>query len=739
MKRLFSILLTASLLVGSFVMTSVSSVAASTHTQKFIGPANSNQFGYSVDISEVSEAGYTVVIGDHRYDQYPAYGAAWVYTKFGGVWSEGFRIMPGVDDTAGRNSASFGWEVAISDDGNTIVIGCPDRPLNVRSGAAYVYVKSGTSWIQQGILFATAPDNKAMESFGSTVAIDGDTILVGAPGDGTNSQGAVYVFTRSDSVWNYQAKLTVANAIAWEQIGRDSISISNDTALIGDTSYAGGLYAQGAAYIFNRNGTSWSDAVLITDASGAMNDMAGFSVAIDGDTAVITSPYKYTEGAARFYVRNGANWDFQQEVIAVDGVLGDDFGDSVALNGNNAVVGSSYKDIGTLDDLGAAYLFSRSGSTWSLQAELLASDGAAHDEFGFSTALNGDSIIVGAIGDEPGGAAYIYGISPSTTYTLTESASPSAGGTVAKSPNQTTYNSGASVQLTANPVSGYHFVNWSGDAAGSANPVTITMDGNKTVTANFALNTFDITTSVPGSHGTATANPTSVISGGSSTVTLTPETGYHLSALTDNGTNVFSWVSSNTYTITNITANHTVEATFAINTYTLTADATNGSVTKNPDLANYNHGTTVQLTALAASGYHFVNWSGDATGSANPVTVIMNANKTVTANFAVNSSGTAKEQIQAIEGFFAAGIQGGSLNAVSSGKTGNGQLTAFGNMLKRAEYLIAQGDYAGAIQQLQDAYLKVDGKPNPPDFVKGSAATQLAQMIQDLITYLKGL
>ncbi|MBI3365091.1 MAG: T9SS type A sorting domain-containing protein [Ignavibacteriae bacterium] len=143
------------------------------------------------------------------------------------------------------------------------------------------------------------------------------------------------------------------------------------------------------------------------------------------------------------------------------------------------------------------------------------------------------------------------------TYTLDVTAT---NGTVAKNPDQASYNHGTTVDLMATPAVGYHFVDRSGDASGSANPLTVTMDGNKTITANFA-----------------------------------------------------------------------------INTYTLVVSATNGTVAKNPDQASYNHGTTVDLTATPAVGYHFVDWSGDASGSANPLTVTMDGNKTITANFAINT------------------------------------------------------------------------------------------------------
>ena len=214
------------------------------------------------------------------------------------------------------------------------------------------------------------------------------------------------------------------------------------------------------------------------------------------------------------------------------------------------------------------------------------------------------------------------------TYTLTINAT---NGTVTKNPNQATYDSNSTVQLTAIPATGYHFTGWSGDLTGSTNPATVTMDRNKTITANFAINTYTLT--VNATNGTVTKNPNQATYDSNSTVQLTaiPATGYHFTGWSGDLTG-----STNPATVT-MDRNKTITANFAINTYTLTINATNGSVTKNPDQATYDSNSTVQLTAIPATGYHFTSWSGDLTGSTNPATVTMDGNKTITANFAINT------------------------------------------------------------------------------------------------------
>ena len=218
-----------------------------------------------------------------------------------------------------------------------------------------------------------------------------------------------------------------------------------------------------------------------------------------------------------------------------------------------------------------------------------------------------------------------------TTYTLTTSAT---NGTVVKNPDQSVYDYGTTVELTAMPEPGYHFVDWSGDASGSTNPLTITMDGDKNITANFAINTYTITADAS-AHGTINpAGAVSVTHGADQSFTITPDIDCRLDSLIVDGLHVDSTTS---YTFKNVTSDNSISAYFSIITYTITVSATNGTVTKNPDQETYVTGTTVELTATPDEGYHFVEWSGDASGSANPITITMDGDKNITANFAINT------------------------------------------------------------------------------------------------------
>ncbi|MCY2686027.1 InlB B-repeat-containing protein [Salinimicrobium sp. TH3] len=223
-------------------------------------------------------------------------------------------------------------------------------------------------------------------------------------------------------------------------------------------------------------------------------------------------------------------------------------------------------------------------------------------------------------------------------------------GTVAKDPNQQSYNSGATVKLTATPAAGYQFSSWSGDATGSTNPLSVTMNASKNITANFTLvpvNTY--TLNITAQNGSVTKNPNQqkYNSGTKVTLTATPATGYQFSSWSGGASG-----STNPLIVTmnvnkNITANFTLKA---VSTYTLNVTAQNGTVAKNPNQQKYNSGTKVTLTATPATGYQFSSWSGDATGSTNPLTVTMNANKNITANFTLIPANAYTLNVTAING-----------------------------------------------------------------------------------------
>ncbi len=227
-----------------------------------------------------------------------------------------------------------------------------------------------------------------------------------------------------------------------------------------------------------------------------------------------------------------------------------------------------------------------------------------------------------------------------TTHTL--SISTVGTGTVTKNPNQATYDYNTSVTLTAVDGTGYHFDHWTGNLSGSANPTSITMDADKSVTANFAINQYTLTVNTDGTTG-AIVDPS-----GDETVDHGVLTNIQV-VTTPTGSVFDGWehVSGNPVTFTDASASSTtvkleagdatIRATFRPTTHTLSISTVGtGTVTKNPNQATYDYNTSVTLTAVDGTGYHFDHWSGNLSGSANPTPITMDADKSVTANFAIN-------------------------------------------------------------------------------------------------------
>ncbi len=347
------------------------------------GKAN-DSFGVSIAVS-----GSTAVAGaDQRKN---GTGAAYVFVRAKKKWSQQ-AILTASD---GATNDSFGDSVSIS--GDTAVVGADGRKS--LTGAAYVFVRSGSTWSQQAELKAS--DGAKFDEFGVSVAVSGDTAVVGAY-QRKGGIGAVYVFTRSGSTWSQQAELTAADGAQNSSFGY-SVALSGSTAVVG--AFARNSFV-GAAYVFFGSGSTWSQQAELTASDGATDDYFGSSVAVSGSTAVVGAVNKNNQtGAAYVFVRVNKTWSQQKKLTASDAAAGDNFGTSVAVSRDTALVGASSKNSVT----GAAYVFQRSGSTWSQQAELTASDGVAFDGFGSSAGISGSTAVFGApYRDSDAGAVYVF-------------------------------------------------------------------------------------------------------------------------------------------------------------------------------------------------------------------------------------------------------------------------------------------------------------------------------------------
>ena len=318
----------------------------------------------------------------------------------------------------GAASAQFGRTVFIS--GNTALLGATqdDAPAT-DSGSAYIFANtSGNTWVQQAKL--TASDAAASDEFGTSVSLSGNLALIGAELDdaGATDSGSAYVFANtSGSTWVQQAKLTASDGAATDYFGQ-AVSLSGNLAIVGSHLADAPASDSGAAYIFaNTSGSTWTQQAKLTAFDAATLDYFGISVSISGNMAAIgafrdDAPATDSGSVYIFANTSGSTWVYQTKLTASDAAASDEFGIYVSLSGNLVLVGAHYDDDGGSNS-GSAYIFANtSGNTWVQQAKLTASDAAAGDEFGVSVLLSGNHAIVGANQDDDGGtntgSAYLF-------------------------------------------------------------------------------------------------------------------------------------------------------------------------------------------------------------------------------------------------------------------------------------------------------------------------------------------
>jgi len=367
--------------------------------------AEGNYFGISVSID-----GDYAIIGAYLDDDNGDWsGSAYVFKRDGTTWAEEAKLLA----SDGAEYDCFGISVSI--DGDYAIVGAYcDGDNGVLSGSAYVFTRSGTSWIEQAKLLAS--DGEWGDYFGVSVSIDGDYAIIGADCDGDNgdSSGSAYVFTRSGTSWIEQDKLLASDGAADDWFGR-FVSIDGDYAIVGAIGDDDNGDSSGSAYVFTLSGTSWIEQDKLLASDGAADDYFGWSVSISGDYAIIGAycddDNGLDSGSAYVFKRDGTAWIEQAKLLASDGAAGDRFGVSVSIDGDYAIIGA-FADDDSGDSSGSAYVFTRSGTSWIEQDKLLASDGAADDYFGWSVSISGDYAIVGACLDgdngEWSGSAYVF-------------------------------------------------------------------------------------------------------------------------------------------------------------------------------------------------------------------------------------------------------------------------------------------------------------------------------------------
>jgi hypothetical protein len=397
---------------------------------------SSSNFGYSVAVS-----GDTVVVG------VPNANAAYVFTEPASGWANMTQTAK-LTASDGTAKSEFGYSVAIS--GNTVVVTAPDATGSIpgRPGAIYEFTEPTTGWADMTQTAKFTPSDGATGPwFGQSVAISGNTVVVGATGTAASGYsnsgtGAAYVFVEPSGGWanmNQTATLTNSDGAASDNFGC-SIAIDGSTMVVGaEEATIGANSGQGAAYIYSEPGGGWvtsTETAKLTASDGAANNLFGASVSVSGNLVAVGAwGANASQGTAYVFTEPGDGWASMTQtakLTASDGAAGDNFGFSVSISGNIVVVAAPDAKIGANSKQGAAYVFTEAGNAWGQTTKLTASEGTAGNLFGNSISISGGTVVVGADNANGGqGAAYVDQLQTTnvTVQSISPAAGPLAGGT----------------------------------------------------------------------------------------------------------------------------------------------------------------------------------------------------------------------------------------------------------------------------------------------------------------------
>lgn len=351
--------------------------------------------------------GDTTVIGE--------IGAVRVYELDGTVVSPALALVP---TSVVPNGGGYGSAVAI--DGDTIVVGAPDEDTPDTAGAAYVFVKTSSGWVDQGML--TVPGLAVGATFGFAVAVSGDTIVVGAPMASNSSplqNGSAHVFVREAGAWSLQESLEPGGSDPKDRFGY-AVDAQGERLLVGAPTAQGNMLeiSTGRVFVYWRNGPAWSlEDTFDLPMSITEGQWFGASVSMDDPLAVAGGP-RFGTGSlgsptVRLYERSGNDWMDRGEVSTSGVGNTSRFGRSVSLGGSLLAVGAP-EDSQLGERAGAVYVFERYGSGWTAVDKLVSANGQPHDLFGQEVAVSGHRLVAGVPGDDTqedaAGAAWLYAV-----------------------------------------------------------------------------------------------------------------------------------------------------------------------------------------------------------------------------------------------------------------------------------------------------------------------------------------
>jgi hypothetical protein len=329
-------------------------------------------------------------------------GSAFIYVRDGSSWT----LQQTLSEQDNEPNADDGYGFSVALKGDTLVVGAiGDSTAAFNAGAAYVYERNGTTWSFQQKLTAALPVSNS--NFGISVDVLDDTVVVGA-----HLADSAYVFHQDAGVWTQQQQL-LPNGGPEQSFGL-SVSISGETIAVGAASFsAPGADFSGAVYVFVNDGPGWIQQQRFTAHDVAADQNLGYTVAISGNTIVAAAPGEslgaHTKGAAYIFERSGVTWNQKKKFVERSGGKVDSYGLRVAIDGNTVVVGN-VNDSTMAQFAGAGEVYVRSGNGgWTLKYVLTANDGGFLDLLGLTVAINGNTIMLGAPQkNNLKGAVYIY-------------------------------------------------------------------------------------------------------------------------------------------------------------------------------------------------------------------------------------------------------------------------------------------------------------------------------------------
>ena len=312
-----------------------------------------------------------------------------------------------VADAKGAAGDFFGYEVSIS--GNYAIVGVrqDDVDAKINQGSVNIYQYDGSGWVLMQKL--TDPLGEAGDNFGGSVSISGNYAIVGAFLDdvsANSNQGSASIYQFDGTTWVLMQQLTDASGEVDDLYGF-SVSISNNYAVVGAyQDDVNGITDQGSVSIYQFNGTTWELMQKMSGTPGAYFSF-GISVSTSGNYVIVgaqgeTVNANPNQGTASIYEHDGKNWILIQKIIDVTGALGDLFGRSVSISDNYAIIGANGDDVGANVNQGSASIYQYDGLSWVLMKKLTDLAGESYDSFGWNVSISGNYAIMGAWNDKVG-------------------------------------------------------------------------------------------------------------------------------------------------------------------------------------------------------------------------------------------------------------------------------------------------------------------------------------------------